>query len=302
MTDQPCLTATAETPLRVDVVEINPYAPRPFVFSELALCLRDALRLAGWPSEHRVNEVVPGGLSIVFVPTHGWEAFVADLDPKRVVLFNMEQLGSDAPWTRDGYAHSLSRWTVADYNASNVAYLRQLNGPAQRVAELPVVPGPSVVFDAALQDARSVDVLFYGTLNERREEIVRRLREAGLSVEVVAGSFGWELTAAIVRARLVLHVHFYETRLFPVARVLQPVARGVPVVCETSVCSSQADWSVSGIVFADYDDLVSACQQLLADPERQLAGVQRSLQFARQIDFRAALNGLLALLAPGPSA
>jgi hypothetical protein len=283
-------------PARINVVEINAYTPRPFVFSELALCLRDALRRAGVASDHLINRSEPGVPHIVFVPTDGWEAFVADLDPRQTVLFNMEQLGSDAPWTRDGYALALKRWTVADYNASNVDWLRRHNGAAQRVQEIPIVPGPSVAF-AGAPDAAPVDVLFFGTMNARREQVLAQLREAGLSVESVAGSFGWELTPAILRARLVLHVHFYETRLFPVARILQPVAQGVPVVCESSVCSPLADWSAgSGIVFAETDRLVDTCRELLADPARQLRSVQQSLRFAQRLDITGPLQALWAEL------
>ena len=45
--------------LTIDVVELNPYAPRPFAFTEVALCLRDSLRLAGLQSDHRVNIANP---------------------------------------------------------------------------------------------------------------------------------------------------------------------------------------------------------------------------------------------------
>lgn len=284
-------------PARLDVVEINAYAPRPFVFSEIALCLRDALRRAGVASEHLLNRSEPGVPCVVFVPTDGWEAFVENLDPRLTVLFNMEQLGSDAPWTRDGYAEALARWTVADYNASNVEWLRRHNGAAQRVQELPIVPGPSVAFAAPPPTEPAVDVLFFGTMNPRREQVIAQLRAAGLTVEAVAGSFGWELTPAVLRARLVLHVHFYETRLFPVARIVQPVAQGVPIVCESSVCSPLADWSAgSGIVFADTDQLVEACQALLADPERRLRSVQQSWRFAQQLDITAPLRALWAEL------
>lgn len=284
-------------PERINVVEINAYAPRPFVFSELALCLRDALRRAGVASEHLLNRAEPGVPHIVFVPTDGWEAFVAHLDPAQTVLFNMEQLGSDAPWTRDGYVDALKRWTVADYNASNVAWLRRHNGEQQRVQEVPIAPGPSVAFRVPPPTEPPIDVLFFGTMNPRREQVLVQLRNAGLAVEGVAGSFGWELTPAILRARLVLHVHFYETRLFPVARILQPVAQGVPIVCESSVCSPLADWSTgSGIVFAETDRLVDTCGELLADPKAQLQSVQRSWRFAQQLDLGGPLGALWAEL------
>jgi hypothetical protein len=285
----------------VDVVEINRFAPRPFVFTELALSLRDMLRAADCHAEHVLNKADPQHLSIVFVPTDGWQDVVGALDPARTVLFNMEQLGSNAPWTRGGYAESLAHWTVADYSSANIEYLKSFNGEAQRAHEIPIVPGPSVVFPLPpekLPAAPSVDVLFFGTRNARREHILNGLRERGVSVEAVAGAYGWELTPAIRRARIVLHVHFYETRLFPVSRILQPVASEVPVVCETSVCPALSDWSRSGIVFADYDGLVEACVDLLASPQRRQESAQRSLRHARGIDstgpLRALLEGLTA--------
>ena len=295
-------TAPAEGPgperPGVGVVELNRHWPRPFVFTELALSLRDMLLAAGYDAEHMVNEIDPDRISIVFVPTDGWKEALPELDPARTVLFNMEQLGSDSPWAQQDYVQALAGWTVADYSSANVEHLRRVNGGAQRVHEIPLVPGPSVVFTRDADVEPSADVLFFGTPNPRRERIFEGLRERGLSVELVTGAYGWELTPAIQRARIVLHVHFYETRLFPVARMLQPLACGVPIVCESSVCPALSDWSNSGIVFADYERLVPTCAELLADPARQLAAVRRSLRHARRIDAAAALQALLAGFAP----
>lgn len=281
----------------IDVIELNPHAPRPFVFTEVALCLRDMLRAAGFDAEHLVNQFDPEGLAIVFVPTDGWREAVARLDPARAVLFNMEQLGSASPWVGRGHVAALAGFTLADYHAANVELLRAAHGPALRVHEVPVVPSSSVVFarePAVL--APSVDVLFYGTLNARRERVLDALRAAGLTLEVVTGAYAWELTPAIQRARLVLHVHYYETRLFPVARMLQPIASAVPIVCEASLCSPRNDWSASGIVFAEYDQLAATCCEMLAQPQRQLESARRNLAHARRVDTATPLRALLASL------
>jgi hypothetical protein len=283
--------------LSVDVVEVNPHAPRPFVFTELAASLQDSLCLAGAQAGLRFNDVDPAALSVVLVPTPGWEALLPRLDPRRSVLFNFEQLGSGSPFAAQGYVERLRPWVVADYNAANVDFLRQANGAGQRVFEVPVVPGPSLVYRPELAAEKSVDVLFFGTLSARRSLIIDRLRAAGMVVETVSGAYAWELTPAILRARLVLHVHYYDTRLFPVARMLQPVVNGVPVVCETSVCSPAGDWTHSGLVFAEHEDLVDACIALLHSPQRQLDSVQRSLRFVRQIDFAGPFQALLDALA-----
>jgi hypothetical protein len=46
-------------PPHIGVVELNPHWPRPFVFSEIALCLRDQFLAAGYEAEHLVNEIDP---------------------------------------------------------------------------------------------------------------------------------------------------------------------------------------------------------------------------------------------------
>jgi len=286
-------TAADKPERRVCVVELNRHAPRPFVFTEAALSLRDMLRAAGYDAEHLVNEIEPDALSIVFVPTDGWEAALPQLEPERTVLFNMEQLGSESPWAQQHYVEQLAGWTVADYNTANVQRLRAVHREPARVHEIPLVPGASVVFAGDAIERPSVDVLFFGTPNARRERVFEALRQRGLSLEVVCGAYGSELTPAIQRARLVLHVHFYETRLFPVARMLQPLASGVPIVCETSVCPALSDWTRSGIVFADYEQLADACVELLADPARQLEGVRTSLAHLRRIDTATPLRGVV---------
>lgn len=283
---------TGGTP--VDVVELNPYAPRPFVFTEAALCLRDSLRAAGWTSTHRRNEVDPQAYSIVLGALPPFAPPVARLDPRRALIANFEQLGSGSAIAGGPYETWLRDWVVVDYHSRNVAYLRGRH-PGQRAFELPLVPGPSVAFDAAPVE-RVVDVLFFGSMNERRAALLDRLKAAGLTVEVVAGAYGEELAPAVRRARLVLHIHYYDTALFPVVRMLQPVAAGVPVVCETPVFSQLSDWSRSGMVFAPYEHLVRACVQLLAAPDEQRERVAKAQAFARTLDFAGPFERALASL------
>lgn len=279
----------------VDVVELNPYAPRPFVFTEAALCLRDSLRAAGWTSTHRRNEVDPQAYSIVLGALPPFPAQVAQLDPRRTLIANFEQLGSASAIAGGPYETWLRDWVVVDYHSRNVEYLRQRHA-GQRAFELPLVPGPSVAFDVAPAE-RVVDVLFFGSMNERRAALLKQLQAAGLTVEVVAGAYGEELAPAVRRARLVLHIHYYETALFPVVRMLQPVAAGVPVVCETPVFSQLSDWSRSGMVFAPYEHLVRACLQLLASPAEQRERAAQAQAFARTLDFAGPFERALASLA-----
>jgi hypothetical protein len=267
----------------INVVEKNPYTPQPFVLTEVATCLRDAIRAAGYPSEHLVNRIDPAAFSIVLGGAPGLEQELPDLDRRRCAIFNFEQLGSTSNLAGPDYRHWLRDWLVLDYHASNIEFLQRENGPAQQAFELPLVPSASLA--SAGDEPRNVDVLFYGTMSERRGAVLRELEAMGLKVEVVAGAYGNELAPAVRRARLVLHIHYYASSLFPIARVLQPVVHGVPIVCESSVFSDLNDWSASGILFADYEHLAHACADLLDRPEEQARRARSAQDFARAIDF-----------------
>jgi len=292
------MTSTPASPtLEINVVELNPHAPRPFAFTELALCLQDAIRAAGFASNLYVNRTNPHAISMVLGAVPPLLGPLAQLDPRKTIIVNLEQLGSTSALAGAQYRQWLRDWLVVDYHSHNVEYLKRENGPSQQIFELPVVPGPCVLFRPDLPADKTVDVLFYGTASERRNKIIDRLRAAGITVETVAGAFGAELTPAIRRARIVLHVHFYETGLFPVARMLQPVVNGVPIVCETSAFSARSDWSRSGILFADYDRLVEACASLLQSGDEQRERTLQTQRFAAQLDFATPLGLVLDALA-----
>lgn len=267
----------------VNVVERNPYAPRPFVFSEVALCLRDAIRAAGYDSEHLHNRIDPGAFSIVLgvMPDNAHE--LEHLDPARCALFNCAQLGASATIAGPEYRRWLADWIVLDYRGSHIDLIRRENGSRQVAIELPLVPSPALETRGA--QTKEVAVLFYGTMSERRSQVLRQLEAMGLKVEAIAGVYGADLAPAIRRAKLVLHTHYDDSTLFPVARVVQPVIMGVPVVCETSVFSELNDWSRSGIVFADHAHLAETCHDLLDAPERMAACARTARLFAREIDF-----------------
>lgn len=268
----------------VNVVEFNPHVPQPYALTEVAICLRDAIRAAGCASEHLSNRVDPEAYSIVLGAAPGVERECPQLDPRRCAVFNFEQFGSTSRIAGPAYRDWLRDWLVLDYHSENVAWLKRENGPAQQAIELPIVPSPALAWGEPV-DKKIVDVLFFGSLSERRDRVLRELEQRGLTVERVSGAYAWELAPALRRARLVLNIHFYERALFPVARVLQPVVQGVPVVCESSVFSRLGDWSDSGIVFADYADLPNVCDALLRSPDALAGRAGRAGAFAQRIDF-----------------
>jgi len=274
------------------ILEINPHAPRPFTFSDCAVCLVESLNEAGFAVQQSFNTIPDHGMVLILGWTPEWlEQNSHLLTRERTLLFNAEQLQSLSPLVTPAYLRELGQWSVIDYHEANADFIRQLHGSAAQVTTVPLVPGCSVTYGhtCAPPEETETDVVFYGSLNARREHVINQLRALGLRVEVVSGAYGPELTPALCRAKLVLHVHYYDTALYPALRLLQPVALGVPVVCETSVDSRWNDWSSSGMVFADYADLAKVCLDQINNLSQARSAAQECLGFARSMKMMSSL-------------
>jgi len=171
--------------------------------------------------------------------------------PQGTILYNLEQR-----WDERTLAH-LHTHEVWDYSAHNVEKLQALGIPAQHV---PVGFVPELVrIDKAPTD---IDVLFYGSLNERRAQVLEALRARGLRVKHLFGTYGRERDAAIARSKIVLSMHFYEEAIFEEARVFYLLANGRFVVAERG----HGDRFYKGAVaLCSYDELVDECVRYVGD-------------------------------------
>jgi 2-polyprenyl-3-methyl-5-hydroxy-6-metoxy-1,4-benzoquinol methylase len=204
------------------------------------------------------------------------------------ILYNLEQLGSAAlpPW----YLGLASRLRVWDYSRLNLEKWRQLPCLLPLLlVEVGFAPGLRRIAPAPQQD---IDVLFYGSMNDRRSAILQRLQAAGLSTHHVFGVYGSERDGLIARAKVVLNVHFYEAAVFEVVRVSYLLANGKAVVCEQSPdLGDLAD----AVAACPYEELVERCIGLVADDgARRVLEARAVAIFARrgQVEIlRKALAG-----------
>ena len=281
-----------------NLIELNPYAPRPFVFSEVALCLRDAISKAGYKCQYCVNSSGPYEWSIVLGAKEE-SAIFQSLNQERVILFNFEQLQSNSVLVTRNYLDFLLRYPVLDYHSKNIEFLSQ-GAPALEAGkhfELPIVPSTSLLFSEESKPEKYVDILFFGSSNDRRKKIIQELKDRGLRVECVAGAYAQELTPAIKRAKVILHIHFYETALIAPLRFLQPLACQIPILSEQSVATSATDWKQSGIQFVAYEDLVDRSIAFLNDPIGQHQSIELNNEFINKLNFSHSFHEALKAMA-----
>jgi hypothetical protein len=258
-------------------------------FDEVALGFNAAFHALGLECEivrepSRLGDVtiVLGGnlLSAVPVP-----------QGKRLILFNLEQITPGSPWLTDAYLALLRRYPVWDYSEGNIAELARMGIAAQHcgigyVPELTrIAPAPE-----------DIDVLFVGSVNDRRLAVLKQLAAQGVNVEARFNVYGAERDAFLARSKIMLNVHFYDSRLFEIVRVSYLLANRKCVVSETGADRAIERQFEPGIAFAPYEKLAETCIRLLQSPaargETAAAGFERIKSMPQTEYLRRALSTL----------
>jgi hypothetical protein len=260
-------------------------SPRGFVhseaFSEVAETLLHGLRALG----HDV--VLTRGLSAL--PGRRPIVLGANLLPRLkvalppdAILYNLEQVDRGSAWLTPELVALFRQYPAWDYSALNLAQWEALGVARPALVPISWTPELARIPDAAEQD---IDVLFYGSLNPRRQSVLEALGATGVKVEALYGIFGEERDAAIARSKLVLNLHFFEAKVFEAVRVSYLLGNGRAVVSETGASPEEEAAFAPAVAFAPYEQLVSTCLWLLEDaPARAALGAAgRGLMAGRPI-------------------
>lgn len=211
--------------------------------------------------------------------------------PADAIVFNLEQVTPGSKWFTHAYLQILARHRVWDYSDENIAALRNLGITATHV---PIGYAPGLA--RIERRPEDIDVLFYGSLNERRRSVLDQLRARGLRVEAAFGLYGRERDALIARSRVVLNMHFYESKVFEIVRVSYLLANGVCVVSETGADPALEAPFAAGIAFEPYERLADRCAALVADPTMRSQIALRGRQLFRRMPMAPGLAAAVARL------
>ena len=177
------------------------------------------------------------------------------------ILYNLEQAGP-GPWFDQAVLELFQRHPVWDYSDHNADTLAAMGVPRPRVVPIGWSPSLRRIPPAG----EDIDVLFYGSFNARRAQVLDELRAAGARVHAVFGVYGAERDALIARSRLVLNLHYFEARVFEMVRVSYLLGNGRAVVSERGASAQEEAPFEECIAFAAHADLARTCLELLENP------------------------------------
>jgi hypothetical protein len=263
-------------------------------FAEVLEAVVCGLRALGADVSEAVNQlVVPGPQPVLFGANLLGDATVAALPPE-TIIYNLEQIDESSSWCSATYLRLLQSCQVWDYSARNIASLARL-GISGKVRHVPVgyVPELTRIDAAPVED---IDVLFYGSVNDRRNKVISGLRQAGLNAHAVFGVYGAARDALIARSKVVLNMHYYEANIFELVRVSYLLANRKAVVAECNPGTEIDPDIVDAVQLAPYEGLVGACAELVADDQARKALSERG--FSRMVarDERAYLAAALGAM------
>ena len=262
-------------------------------FEEVALSLHEAFAALGYHApivtkpEHVTGTTLVLGCNLL--------AALKQRLPERFILYNLEQISRDSAWLSAEYVRLLRGHRVWDYSPHNVRALSEL-GIQAVLCEIGYMPGLSRL---PLSSEPDIDVLFVGSMNERRERVLRLLAAAGKRVHVGFDVYGSERDALYARAKLVLNVHYYEAKVLEIVRVSYLLANRVCVVSETGQDLDLEGELSDAMAFAPYEQLAERCLELLDDDTQRRAISERGFE---RFSTRSQVPRLAAALATPASA
>ena len=262
------------------------------VFREYASGLLAAFAALGSQVDSADNQLLVGeGVNLVF---GGHLLNPGTALPGNCIIVNLEQMRAGWPAQYPHYVELLRGHVVFDYSTSNVERIRELTGNAHvHVLKPGYVPQLTCIQPAGSQD---VDVLFYGSLNERRSKVLDALRKAGLVVQHLMGVYGAERDQWIARSKILLNVHFYEDKIHEVIRTSYLLANRKAVVSECEPETEIDDDLRAALVAVPYGEIVQTCVALVKDDVRRREVEQRGFEIFARRDQAALLAAVLAQL------
>jgi hypothetical protein len=275
----------------INLVNLSKFGGQgPAVFLDTIHSVSDLLQEIGYQTKISSNVILNDAINIlwgvgsVFSPTY--EEIAAIATPKNSIIFNMEQLGSVSTLVTDEYRNFISKYVVLDYNQHNLDILNTTNKCDGY--EFPIIPSKKFLFDYQYSDllTKQYDFAFYGILNKRREELIQKLIEHGVTIKVISGKYGLELSSVILDCKFVLNLHYFESAIFEVARCLRPMAMGMPIISEASIMPKLTDWTKSGILFEEYSKIPDLVLATINNVGKIIDCNQNGLRFMNNADHK----------------
>ena len=236
-----------------------------FALKEVAELLHYSLLENNKKSAITINRIDENATNIIFGIQHLSQNSIASL-PVDTIVFNTEPINDPNVECRQKILPLINRHTIWEYSPENIKYLNSIGCKNVRLVDFGFQQQLKRIISKPNQD---IDILFYGSLNERRTIILDQLRAAGCKVEHVFGVYGEDRDILVSRSKVVLNVYYYNLRTFDVVRLFYLMTNKKAIVTEACEDFSISQKYLHGIKSAHYEELVNTCLELVKNDAKR---------------------------------
>ena len=217
---------------------------------EAAEFINNQIIRCGYISTLSKNRLIYDGINII-LGTHIQPEKYGDL-AHNCIIFNTEQLPGNSVWINKDYKNILMNNYVWDYSSFNLSCISHNN------KSLIYLNFDKLLRRIKLNPKKEWDILFYGSLNDRRIKILDGLEGKGLKIKRLFGIYGPERDHFLSNCRSVLNLHFYDSQILQQIRIFYPLINGIPVISENYPINSGPEFynkclfTPGSISFEDY--------------------------------------------------
>jgi len=261
-----------------------------YAFLELGELINYSLKELGFDSTLNFNKFEPSANNILIGGHLLSEADISQLNSSTVILNTEQVYGEATPWSQAIFQLA-KKFDIWDYSKKNIEKFNSIGIDKVKHFEIGFQKELVRINPSKIKD---VDVLFYGSINERRQKIIDKLSANGLRVKILFGIYGKERDEWIERSKIVLNHHFYDSYIFEVVRVFYLLINSIAVVGEVNETTSIDSICKDGIFCAKYDGLVASCIRIAKDDvlrqELQQSAISSISKYPQKIFTQAVID------------
>ncbi len=259
---------------KIRIVTLSGYA----AFKEVILSLEYSLKELGFDVEQIFDlSIDKAAINIIFAGHHTCLTALknGDIPLQNVIIYNLEQVGIDVPWMTSQYFELMKYTHVWEYSESNYQQLKQAG--ITNIVKLPIGYTHNLeVIPKINSTEQDIDVFFYGSLSQRRRNLLAKLKETGLNVvstlDYPQGIIGEERDNLIARSKIILNMHYYDNaHIFEIVRISYLLSNSKAVVSELGEHTEIDEDIKHAIVHGKLQDLPSLCVDLVQNTEKREA-------------------------------
>lgn len=158
---------------------------------------------------------------------------------EKLIIFQLEQISNHLYGMNSNWLNILFEADeIWDYNECNKERLISEGLTPTKIVKFSYTQSLNKIVH---KEEKDIDVLFYGSLNNKRIEILNSLQNV-CNIQIVNNAFADKLDEYISRSKIILNIHYYEMDVQEQVRIFYLLCNGCCVVSEFNTINNFDDF------------------------------------------------------------